>query len=249
MKRTTQPRATVNLSKSVQHQLNMYALAASATGVALLAAAQPVNAKIVYTPAHQQLINHKPFDLDLDHNGVNDFKFLLNWYSTTFGKRTLTVQGVQQRNRIWSSSFASGRLACAAPLPKGTRIGPKGRFSMNPVWMFYTSRGSSDCKWLQRGGTTAYLGVKFSIKGKDHFGWARFTTHSSPHPGAELTGYAYETIPGKSIIAGATKGPNDAESTTSCNAHSSEPAALAVLARGARGRAIWRREESVVASP
>jgi hypothetical protein len=70
MKRTTQPRATVNLSKSVQHQLNMYALAASATGVALLAAAQPVNAKIVYTPAHQQLINHKPFDLDLDHNGV-----------------------------------------------------------------------------------------------------------------------------------------------------------------------------------
>ena len=40
MKRTTQPRATVNLSKSVQHQVNMYALAASATGVALLAGAQ-----------------------------------------------------------------------------------------------------------------------------------------------------------------------------------------------------------------
>jgi hypothetical protein len=34
MKRTTQPRATVNLSKSVQHQVNMYALVASATGVA-----------------------------------------------------------------------------------------------------------------------------------------------------------------------------------------------------------------------
>ena len=48
MKRTTQPRATVNLSKSVQHQVNMYALATSATGVALLATAQPANAKIVY---------------------------------------------------------------------------------------------------------------------------------------------------------------------------------------------------------
>jgi hypothetical protein len=248
MKRTTQPRTTVNLSKSVQHQVNMYALAASAAGVALLAGAQPANAKIVYTPAHKQLTNHKPFDLDLDHNGVNDFKFLLNWYSTTFGKRTLSVQGVQQGNKIWSS-YVLGRLPCAAPLPKGTRIGPKGRFSMNPVWMFYTSRASSDCKWLQRGGTTAYLGVKFSIKGKDHFGWVRFTTHSSPHPSAELTGYAYETIPGKSIIAGATKGPNDAESTTSCNPHSSEPAALGLLALGAQGRAIWRREESVVASP
>src|SRR5580693_5813065 len=32
---------------------------------------------------------------------------------------------------------------------------------------------------------------------------------------ATLTGYAYETIPGKAIIAGATKGPDDGEPSAS----------------------------------
>ena len=104
MTRFPRPHKTVRISDSLHRQLSVYALAAGAAGVGGLVLAQPAEGKIVYTPAHQQLINHKPFDLDLDHNGVNDFKFLLNWYSTTFGKRTLTVQGVQQRNRIWSSS-------------------------------------------------------------------------------------------------------------------------------------------------
>jgi hypothetical protein len=60
-------------------------------------------------------------------------------YSTTFGKRILTVHGVQQRNEIWSSS-SGPFLSCASPLPKGTRIGPKGRFSAKPVVMSYTYR-------------------------------------------------------------------------------------------------------------
>lgn len=52
-----------------------------------------------------------------------------------------------------------------------------------------------------------YLGVAFQIKGKTHYGWMRLS-HSSG-AGATLTGYAYETIPGKSIKAGETKGSDD----------------------------------------
>jgi hypothetical protein len=49
------------------------------------------------------------------------------------------------------------------------------------------------------------------ISGKVHFGWARVTvTTSGKTFTATRTGYAYETIPNKSIIAGKTKGPNDA---------------------------------------
>jgi hypothetical protein len=91
--------------------------------------------------------------------------------------------------------------------------------------------------------------VKFSIRGKDHFGWARFITHSAPHPSAELTGYAYETIPGKPIIAGATKGPDDGEPTASFTMHTPVPATLGTLAMGAPGLSIWRRKESAVAAP
>ena len=52
MKRSARSRKTANLSKSVTHQLNMYALSASAAGVGALALAQPAEAKVIYTPAH-----------------------------------------------------------------------------------------------------------------------------------------------------------------------------------------------------
>jgi hypothetical protein len=57
-----------------------------------------------------------------------------------------------------------------------------------------------------KGVKNRYLGLRFQIKGKTHYGWARLN-FASPQL-AKLTGYAYETIPNKTIIAGQTKGPN-----------------------------------------
>ena len=45
MTRSSRPRRAANLSDSVQHKLNMYALAASAAGVGALALAQPAEAQ------------------------------------------------------------------------------------------------------------------------------------------------------------------------------------------------------------
>ena len=61
---------------------------------------------------------------------------------------------------------------------------------------------------------------------------------------ATLTGYANETIPGKSVIAGQTKGP-DAERDASLHTHTPEPATSGMLAIGAPGLSSWRREESL----
>jgi hypothetical protein len=44
-------RTPANLSQSVHHRINMYAIAAGAVGVGALALSQPSQAKIVYTPA------------------------------------------------------------------------------------------------------------------------------------------------------------------------------------------------------
>ena len=52
MNRSSGPRKTADLCNSSQQYLNMYAIAASAAGVGMLALAQPVAAKIVYTPTH-----------------------------------------------------------------------------------------------------------------------------------------------------------------------------------------------------
>jgi hypothetical protein len=69
---------------------------------------------------------------------------------------------------------------------------------------------------------------------------------------ATLTGYAYETIPNRAIIAGKTKGPDDAsveESNTASTVPAPEPSTLGVLSLGSPGLSIWRREESTVAAP
>ena len=68
--------------------------------------------------------------------------------------------------------------------------------------------------WVIRGGVDGYLGLKFKIHGKDHYGWAhvktRLTIGHYTWFWATLTGYAYETTAGKSIKAGQTQGGADA---------------------------------------
>ena len=76
--------------------------------------------------------------------------------------------------------------------------------------------GGADRKLICRFGLPGGIASEASRKefvftfGKTPFGWARVklsVAHQSIT--ATLTGYAYETIPGKPIIAGATKGPDD----------------------------------------
>src|SRR5690349_15424476 len=74
MKRSPRPRAAAELSKSLNHQLSMYALATSAAGVGLLALASPAKAKIIYTPAHVKVfLGVQPVPVDLNHDGTVDF--------------------------------------------------------------------------------------------------------------------------------------------------------------------------------
>ena len=82
----------------------------------------------------------------------------------------------------------------------------------------------------------------------------------SSNRGATLTGYAYETIPGKSIRAGQTKGPDDftgepsaatsddpgpGASLTTPVPQTQQPASLGMLALGVRGVLLWRRKAEV----
>jgi hypothetical protein len=59
-----------------------------------------------------------------------------------------------------------------------------------------------------------------------------------------LTGYAYETIPNKAIIAGKTHAPDEEPGPASLKTRTSESATLGMLALGAPGLSIWRREDS-----
>jgi hypothetical protein len=53
---SSRPRETAVLSEPVLHRLNMYAIAAGATGVGLLAMTQSAEGNIIYTPAHVVIV-------------------------------------------------------------------------------------------------------------------------------------------------------------------------------------------------
>jgi hypothetical protein len=259
-------RSPAKLPASTHKQLNMYTLAATAAGLGVLGLSQPAEAKIVYTPANVVI----PKDtnivryIDLNHDGIWDFELhhafdqssrftlsSLNVFGPNGGSNV--VMGGKQQHSPFTSAFA---------LKAGAKIGRGAGFSQNHSMMAFATSPGSSVVWgywaaNREGFKNRYLGLQFVIKGKRHYGWARLTvTVQQQREGhsiaAILTGYAYETIPGKSIKAGQTKeAADDTANGPGANLAIPDipkPATLGALALGAPGLSIWRREQSVSAS-
>jgi hypothetical protein len=99
----------------------------------------------------------------------------------------------------------------AAALPKGTKVGTKHGFHnhlhnhLHDALLFSVGSSPADNwyfgPWLNLR-KPAYLGLKFTIKGEVHYGWARLgDIRPRRRVRALLTGSAYETIPDKAIVA------------------------------------------------
>jgi hypothetical protein len=251
MRRSTGPRKTADLSESTQKRLNVYALAAGAAGVGMLAVAQPAAANIVYTPAHISVIGTIP--IDLNHDGIEDFELYTADWTDSCIAQWLSVRPLHGKNAIVGYVKS---INYASALRPGAQVGKARNFSPKFNLMGLMSACSFNSKTLFRGPWTnggkgvknRYLGLKFFVKGKIHYGWARLNVNVTVRDSrGTLTGYAYETIPGKPIIAGATKGPDD-DAQAIATTHPSpapKPATLGTLALGAPGLSIWRREDPV----
>jgi hypothetical protein len=90
--------------------------------------------------------------------------------------------------------------------------------------------------------TRRYLGLKFKIDGKTHYGWARLNVQEGSgnlQITATLTGYAYETVPGKEILAGQTASQVDDSSA----GEKSAPTSLGTLALGVQGIPLRSRSQ------
>jgi hypothetical protein len=258
MKQSPGPPNASKLSESVHARLNMYALAASAAGVGMLGLAQPSEAKIVYTKAHQVIGTNGVYNLDFNHDGVVDFLILESGYATFNGTRGSNTLLAKEALGNAVEGTIVGRRQFAVALMRGARIGPgkhfiKGGFRGETM----VATGVSDLSnwktgpWLNV--TNRYLGLKFKIAGKTHYGWARLSVQLTGNflIKATLTGYAYETIQGKGIGAGQTTSNSEGDSPklSHSGAHdSSDPVAnrpdtsLGVLALGARSVADRRRQ-------
>ncbi len=238
MKRLSGPRKTAcSLSESIHQQLNMYALAAGAAGVSVLALAQPVDAKVVYTKANVKIGPGQHYNLDLNHDGITDFTIADShstgayWWCVHRGNgKYKRIQASLNVRPAEGDGVEGGNLADA--LTRGKHIGPSQQFYSLLAAMagrVYGVNGS--CKsindslgnWVNV--TDRYLGLKFIRHGKTRYGWARLSVRIVDGTGvvAKLSGYAYETIPGKSIKAGQTKGAVDEPATDPDFANPDDP--------------------------
>ncbi len=250
-------RSAARLGAKLDKTLVAYANAATAAGVGIIALACPASAKIVYTHVDKQLPVNKTFFLDLNHDGIADFGFNNTAGTTSVGAwGFLTIFPAKSANRIWGAGTGDGGFfRYASALAAGAQVGPNAQLTPGNKLMAHSSfsggprraPSSSGCKGPWKNVTNRYLGMKFMIDGKAHYGWARLSVSCSDAVvTATLTGYAYETIPNKPIITGKTHGPDEIgveESNASLRAPAPNPATLGVLALGSFGQVVWRRRD------
>jgi hypothetical protein len=234
------PRKTFEISDSLNRQLNTYALVASAAGVSVLALAGASEAKVVYTETHQVTHTGFPLYIDLNHDGIKDFVLRTTYYVGSSGFIGLNACGYRNMNNAVAGrrfSRSSYFFSAAYALPAGARIGPKRKFPVHHPFMaeelfnrVHTSQYSDLGPWAGKGKGVRdrYLGLKFVVHGKVHYGWARLSVTLGHHRqygdvSGTLTGYAYETVPNRAIIAGQITGPD---------VITLQPEALGSLARG-----------------
>jgi len=243
----TQGRGQARLTSNLDQHLTAYAAAATAAGIGLFAP-QSAEAKIVYTAANVTIVaNQGAVNLDLNNDGIPDFSFYLGF--NNFARHpeggfasALTIYPTQAANEVWGVLSAKG-FECAAALPPGVKVGAGAAFQPKylPMWQAsgsYTRGATEHCPWnaLHRG---AFLGLKFVVNGQTHYGWAHVTVGQT----TVLNGYAYEAVPNMPILTGKANGPESVTQSSVIPMPLPQPASLGLLAQGASGLSVWRREE------
>ena len=203
------PSSPKPVSAALEKHLAAYA-AAGIAGACLLYATPNAEAKVVYTPAHVVINLGSKFDLDVNGDGLIDFVF--SNAGTTFIE-LFAVMPQHHSNAVVNDGlcFSSNLQPRQAPaaLPAGREIGKQLKFGAYGNCMrsffYYDTQGH----WQDV--TNKYLGLAMRIDGQIHYGWARLSTRGILNFQGLLTGYAYETVAGKSIVAGdeGQGAPND----------------------------------------
>jgi hypothetical protein len=228
------PRTASRINPKLEKRLLGYIAAAGAAGASLMTA-HTAEAKIVYTP-----LNNVPLtslgNVDLNGDGVTDLVF--RFYQTGYGAAQ-QVYAVSGNGLVFGTlNHESGPL----PLPWKTRIGPAQKFSGDVGVITGVDGCHSTCDkfgvWLHQ--TNKFLGIKFLIAGQVHYGWMRLSVNT-PLSGY-ASGYAYEDVPNKPILAGVMSGPAEGASADLLAVPVTPKQSVGLLARGVDGIAVWRKE-------
>ena len=239
-------RFPISLDRRLDHKLLSYTVAASAAGVSMMALSQLSQAEIVYTPTNQSIPPGGSINLDLNNDGITDFRIQADFASCAF-TQNCWIQALKiypsAANGVLASLGGANRFAQA--LSPFARVGPGENSVRAGLYMDYCKATLTSFRYSGSFFQGAhYLGLVFSINGQTHYGWARFRVDVKFHCNAHIvmTGYAYETIPGEPIRAGETV-------NRTASAAQRPQATLGALAAGSVGLEAWRRDEAANGTP
>lgn len=242
-------------TKNIDGRLKVYAMAAAAASVGLLALVEPAEGKVVITnkniPIPSCSVGACPVNLDMNNDGIADFSFTLGIYG----------YGQNANGQLRITPLAGGKvmgagfLSSAFALVRGANIGPGAKFLSAGANLERSSACTAECGghyshnfegyW---GGNhpNRFVGVKFLIHGKTHFGWIRVTVTTHPHTGmsAEITEYGYETIANKACDAGLASSSVAASDRLVLKQTEENAVSLGVLALGVDAMPLWRRDDA-----
>jgi hypothetical protein len=245
---------------NLESRLATYALASAAASVSILSMSPLANAEVVIhnktIPVPACGVFQCPVNVDFNSDGIKDFSFTLGTFGYhEFGLARVHARGLTDGALVLGTTQGGYFRPYASALGRGARIGPSANFVGSTKSGGAALEGSERCFEYCDGDygrhfygkfagnhPNRFVGVKFLIKGKTHFGWVRITVITNPNKGlsATITEYGYETIPNRPMLAG----------VASANAATPEPKndatapgmSLGSLALGVEGMNRWRRE-------
>ncbi len=150
------------------------------------------------------------YELDINNDGIFEFDFYNSVKNVGgFFNVTAAEPGVSG-----GAVVATTGLYHTVAYELGAEIGAiasEGRWvddaAINGYDVYYNSGGPFQVPYGQFFFTNAYIGVSFVISNQTHYGWIQIE-NNTPFSGGAIEGFAYETTPGASIIAGAVPEPS-----------------------------------------
>ncbi len=240
-------------SDNLNRRLAFYSLTAAVAGVSVLALAQPAESEVIVTKKTIPIptsLGLTSIPISLTNNGINDFSFSLYSYDGYSIRRSLRMWPLEG-GAVVARASSRHILSSALPLVRGAKIGPSAQFSnLNFANIEESQEGRQFSGLWGVTSKNRFLGVKFLINGETHYGWIRLTVNTDKNGllAGTITGYAYETVANKPILAGTAGTATTDKTTTEVQGpdgiQRQYGPSLGMLAAGADALPIWRREET-----